>query len=255
MTLTELDDYFNSFLHKENFLPDISLNGIQIQNSAPESKQITKAAFAVDACEATVLKAAELGAQILFVHHGIFWGHCSTITDSLYKRVAPFIQNDIALYASHIPLDANDEVGNNYGLAQRLHLENMEPFAQWRGMPVGVKGILPEPVTIGQIPAMLFPDGEKPLHVIPFGKNQISTVGIVSGSGGDEAITAAQENLDLLITGEVSHEDFHTIRECGMNVIAFGHYLTETIGVQLVMKKLREEKGLETVFIDFPTGL
>ena len=87
MTLTELNRYFNSFLHKEDYDSDISLNGIQISNSSPDEKEITKVAFAVDACEATALKAAEAGAQVLFVHHGLFWGHCQTITGIHYKRV------------------------------------------------------------------------------------------------------------------------------------------------------------------------
>ena len=76
MTLIELNNYFNSFLKKEDYAADISLNGIQIQNKEPDSKQITKVAFAVDACETTAKIAAEQGAQALFVHHGLFWGQC-----------------------------------------------------------------------------------------------------------------------------------------------------------------------------------
>ena len=87
MTLTEFDTYINSFLRKEDFDKDISLNGIQIQNSEPDSKQIKKVAFAVDACEATAKRAAEQGADVLFVHHGLFWGACQTITGSFYKRI------------------------------------------------------------------------------------------------------------------------------------------------------------------------
>ena len=144
MTLTELNRYFNSFLHKEDYDSDISLNGIQISNSAPDEKQITKVAFAVDACEATALKAAEAGAQVLFVHHGLFWGHCQTITGTHYKRVAAFIKNDIALIAYHIPLDANEFVGNNFGIAKRIGLEKVRPFGKWRGMTLGAIGELPQ---------------------------------------------------------------------------------------------------------------
>ena len=114
MTLKELDSYLNSFLKKENYSNDISRNGIQIENSAPDSKQIKKVAFAVDACEATVLEAARIGADVLFVHHGLFWGGCETITGAFYKRVSPFIKNDIALIGYHIPLDANKPYGNNW---------------------------------------------------------------------------------------------------------------------------------------------
>ena len=76
MTLNELDSWFNAFLKKEDFAGDPSLNGIQIQNSGPDSLPVTKVAFAVDACEATAKAAAAAGAQVLVVHHGLFWGHC-----------------------------------------------------------------------------------------------------------------------------------------------------------------------------------
>lgn len=120
MTLNELDKWFRSFLKIEDFANDVSKNGIQIENSAPDAKQIKKIAFAVDACEETVQKAAAANADVLFVHHGLFWGGCETITGSFYKRVAPFLKNDIALYGCHIPLDANNPYGNNYGLLPEL---------------------------------------------------------------------------------------------------------------------------------------
>lgn len=255
MTLNELDEYFNSFLHKENYPADPSRNGIQIQNSSPDSKQITKVAFATDACEATVQKAAEEGAQLLFVHHGLFWGDCTPVSGTMYKRIAPFIHNDIALYACHIPLDANNPYGNNYGIAKRLGLKNTQDFGEWRGMTIGVKGELPETYTIEQLTQKLFPDGEKPLHILPFGKKEIKTVAIISGGAGEDAVQAAMEKVDAYITGEVEHEQFHIIRELELTVIAGGHYQTETVGVNLVRQKLEQEKGLETIFIDFNTGL
>ena len=103
MTLKELNEFFNSFLHKENFLSDPSRNGIQIQNKEPDVKEIKKVAFAVDACEATAKLASEQGADVLVVHHGLFWGDCEVITGSFYKRVSSFINNDLALIAYHIP--------------------------------------------------------------------------------------------------------------------------------------------------------
>ena len=120
MTLCELDNYFRGFLKIEDYATDPSRNGIQIQNSAPDKKQIKKVAFAVDACEATALAAVENGADLLFVHHGLFWGDCEVITGSVYARYNAFLKNDLALYACHIPLDANNPYGNNYGLAARL---------------------------------------------------------------------------------------------------------------------------------------
>ena len=255
MTLKELDAYFNSFLHKEEFAADPSRNGIQIANSDPAGKEITKVAFAVDACEATARRAADLGAGLLFVHHGLFWGGCDTITGIHYRRIKAFLEKDLALYASHIPLDANALVGNNYGLAARLGLEEVQPFGSWRGMTLGAMGRLPQPLSIEALARRLFPEGERPLHILPFGKKEIRTVAIISGGAGEDFEQAVAAGADAYITGEVGHEDFHPIEESGINVIAGGHYQTETVGVNLVRAKLEKECGLQTVFIDLPTGL
>lgn len=255
MTLNELDKYFRDFLRIDEFSNDVSRNGIQIENSAPDTKQITKIAFAVDACAETAEKAAKEGAGLLFVHHGLFWGGCETITGVHYKRVAPFIKNDVALYACHIPLDANNPYGNNYGLAARLNLQNLEPFGEWRGMVLGVKGILPEPLSAEELASKILRPGENPLAVLPFGKKEIRSVGIVSGGACDDVYMAVQQNLDAYVTGEVEHIIYHYVQESGINFIAGGHYQTETVGVNLVKEKIEKELGLETVFIDIPTDL
>lgn len=255
MTLNELDKWFKGFLKPENYAADPSRNGIQIENSSPSAKQIKKIAFAVDACEATALEAVQAGADVLFVHHGLFWGGCETITGNVYRRYAAFIKNDLALYAMHIPLDANNPYGNNYGLAARIGLKKCEPFGVWRGMVSGVKGQLNKPVSIEELSRMALNPGEKPLAVLPFGKNEIRTVGIISGGGGDDVDQAISEGLDAYITGEIDHALFHYVKESSMNMIALGHYQSETIGVNLIRQKIEKELGLETIFIDIPTGL
>lgn len=255
MTLHELDAYFRTFLKIEDYPADPSQNGIQIENGEADAKQIETVAFAVDACEATATLAARAGADLLFVHHGLFWRDCEKLTGHQYKRVASFVKNNLALYACHLPLDACNPYGNNYGLAERLALTDTEPFGEWRGMKIGVKGRLPEPLSIRSLSAKALKPGEKPLRILPFGKAAIETVGIISGGAGEDAAQAAMQGLDAYITGEISHEDFHVIKECGINVIVGGHYQTETIGVQLVMEKLAAETGIRTMFIDFPTGL
>ena len=151
MTLNELHNFLNGFLKIEEFRGDPSLNGIQIQNSAPETKQIRKVAFAVDACEQTALQAAAAGADALVVHHGLFWGRCETVTGTHYKRISAFLKNDLALLAYHIPLDANNPYGNNFGLAGLLGLQNIEEFGEWRGMPIGAKGMLTAPLTVAEL--------------------------------------------------------------------------------------------------------
>lgn len=255
MTLVEFDNYLNSFLKKEDFASDISLNGIQVQNSNPCEKQIKKVAFAVDACETTAKLAAQAGADALFVHHGLFWGSCQTITGAFYKRVAAFINNDMALLGYHIPLDANNPYGNNFGAAIKLGMKNIQPFGSWRGMVLGAKGELPYEMTMEELCEKYFRPGKKPAVLLNFGKEKIKTVGIISGGGSEDVATAVEEGLDCYITGEFAHEDYHFAKEMGINVIGGGHYETETVGVQLVMEKVQKETDIECFFIDEPTGL
>ncbi len=255
MTLHQLDDYFRSFLNMEHYRGDPSLNGIQVENSQPEGKEIRKVAFAVDACQETISRAAAVGADLLFVHHGFFWGQCQTITGAHYQRIRQLLEMDMALYACHIPLDANELVGNNYGLARRLELQDLRPFGDWHGMTIGVGGTFPAPATLDSLVQRLFPGGERPLHLLPFGKKEISTVAIVSGGAARELSQAIEQGYDAFVTGEIGHEQYHQAMEAGINVVAGGHYQTETVGVSLVMEKLARETGIDIVFIQVPTGL
>lgn len=255
MTLFEIDEYFRSFLKIEEFGADSSQNGIQVQNENPNKTSITKVAFAVDACLETIEQAAKENAQILVVHHGLFWGHESVLTGSHYKRISALVKNNMALYACHIPLDANELVGNNYGLARRLKLQSLAPFGNWHGMSLGVKGVLPKPLTLENLVETLLPGGIKPITVLNFGIKQIKTVAIISGGAGDMLEQAIDAELDVFITGEVGHEQYHQALENGINLVAGGHYQTETIGVSLLADKLQIEKRIETIFIDIPTGL
>ncbi len=255
MTLHDIDTYFRKLLQFELYNADPSKNGIQVQNIDPSKDSITKIAFAVDACLETIEKTVESKAQMLVVHHGIFWGHEQTIIGNHYDRIKKLIDNNIALYACHIPLDANEEVGNNYGLAKRLGLNNLESFGCWNNMHIGVKGAFEKPLQKEEVEKKLQEGNQKIEKSLFFGSEKIQTVAIVSGGAEDLMVEAAEQNIDLFITGELSHESYHTAKEKGINVIAGGHYNTETIGVSLLAQRLQEKKGIETVFIDVPTGL
>ena len=255
MTLNELDAWFNAFLKKEDFPGDPSLNGIQIQNAAPAGKNIGTVAFAVDACEATALAATKAGADVLVVHHGLFWGGCKTLTGSFYKRAAAFINNDLALIGYHLPLDANNPYGNNFGLAAALGLGDCEPFGFWRGMCIGVRGQFKETVSPAALSTFLSKITKTEPRLFPFGKKDIKTVGIISGGAGEDVEQAIELGLDCYITGEFAHEQYHFAEECNINVISGGHYGTETMGVSLLKEKVEKELGLRTLFIDLPTDL
>ncbi len=255
MTLETLDIYFRSFLNLEDYSNDPSKNGIQVENSDMKNKPIKKIAFAVDACKETIEKAADCGANVLFVHHGLFWGHEQTITGTHFDRIKTLIENDIALYACHIPLDANENVGNNYGIAKKMGLKKLQPFGLWKGMSIGVKGILKTETTLDDISALLKTLNIETRVKLPFGKEKIKTIAIVSGGAEDLLEEAIDNTIDLYITGELSHTAYHLAKENSINAIAGGHYDTETIGVSLVAKKVCDEKNIEVIFLDVPTGL
>ena len=232
MKLKELDLYFTELLNIDAFAAqDLSQNGVQVQNSG---KEIKKVAFAVDACLQSIKEAAERKADMLFVHHGLFWSRSLRIMGNHY--------------------------GNNIGLARRLELENLKEFGMYRGLNIGFYGSLPlkedseEGLEIDEIINKLFPQGEKPANILPFGPKKIKTIGIISGGAASEIDDAIALGLDLYITGEIEHITYHNALENRINVIAGGHYQTETVGVQLVAKKLELDTNLETCFIDIPTG-
>jgi dinuclear metal center YbgI/SA1388 family protein len=147
------------------------------------------------------------------------------------------------------------EVGNNAGLADALELHNREPFGMYHGIKIGVKGELSEPLDMDSVLKKIGLSRDTALGVLEFGRREIKSVGIISGGADKEVSQAIEEGLDLYITGELSHQVYHSCLESGINLVAGGHYHTETYGVRKLMQVLRDEYDVETVFIDVPTGL
>ncbi|MBN2508650.1 MAG: Nif3-like dinuclear metal center hexameric protein [Spirochaetales bacterium] len=253
MTVKELDVYFRSILDIDACArSDSSLNGLQAGDGEAE---VTKAAFAVDACLETFARAAEAGAQLLFVHHGIFWGRPYAFTGPAYARIAFLIRQGLALYAAHLPLDMHPTLGNNASIMRALGIHEIEPFGMYKGLKIGYKGVLKEPVSLSFLIDRMNIPSEDVLQVLPFGKEQVRSVGVVSGGAVAELEDAINEGLDVYITGEAGHTAYHTALESGINMICAGHYATETFGVRAMAERLHKDTGIESVFIDLPTGL
>jgi dinuclear metal center YbgI/SA1388 family protein len=253
MRLNEFDTLIRDLLDLDGFGgTDVALNGLQVAN---DRQNVEKAAFAVDACLDSIRRAAEWGADLLFVHHGLFWGKPLAATGGHYQRIRALIQADLALYAVHLPLDMHPELGNNAGLARRIGLQQLEPFGEYKGIKIGVKGVLAPALTLQQVLRACCGNNEQGIGVLPFGPADIATVGIVSGGAADEAYQALEERLDLFVTGDASHTIYHHCLEGQINVIFGGHYLTETFGVTQLAEKLESETDLKTRFFDIPTGL
>ena len=249
MLLADLDALLRTTLDLSRFEHDVALNGLQVARSAPG---LNRVAFAVDASLESFRRAIGAGAEMLFVHHGLFWGARAPLSGTLYGRVRFLVEHDLALYAAHLPLDAHPELGNNIGLARRLGLTAVEPFGAWHGMRIGFKGRLDQPQSLERIAALV---GPRPLSVLPFGPAEIRSVGIVSGGDPHAVSEAIDERLDLFVTGDASHEIYHEALEARINVLSGGHYATETWGVTLMSEFLHRTTGLDTVVLDIPTGL
>ena len=259
MTTANLDKFFRSFLDIEGFASsDNSLNGIQIDNDGSAVKKI---AFSVDAAMETFEQAAAMNAGMLFVHHGLFWGAPGRITGNFRQRIKFLLDNNICLYAVHLPLDQHPQFGNNAVLANLLGIENPEPFGLYHGKKIGYKGVFPKPMKIEEAVKKISFMGRPPAGVFPFGKRECSNAAIVSGGAASNVREALESgDIDLYITGENSHSVYHECLEGKINMIAGGHYCTEVWGVQAVMRHCLAELNKDGVkidaeFIDIPTGL
>lgn len=250
MKRSELTTYLDAYLEIGAFEPlDRSLNGLVV---AGDDREVRKVAFAVDACQSTFEKARQEQADLLVVHHGLFWGSPLAVTSTHYRRLRTLIEGNLDLYVAHLPLDAHSVVGNNAVMAQKLGLEDQSMFAPYKGRMLGCKGILANPSSLADLCKKLGFD--KPV-ILDFGKDEVREVGIVSGGASGDVHEAIAEGLDLFITGEVEHQIYHEALEHSINVIGGGHYLTEVFGVQALMEHLRQKFGLSVVFVANPTGL
>lgn len=250
MERDELIEYLDEYLQVGE-IEDQSQNGLQVEG--PD--EVTKVAFAVDACEASFRRAVAEKSQLLIVHHGLFWGESLCLVGPHFRRVKTLIEGACGLYAVHLPLDLHPQVGNNAELARLLRLKEREPFGDYHGLEIGYSGRLNRPLDlsalIGRLIAAL---GRPPLRVLDYGTEEIVWVGCVSGGTSSMMDQVAEAGLDAFITGETSHVSFHEAVERELNVLYAGHYATETLGVKALACHLEDEFGLETLFFDIPTG-
>jgi dinuclear metal center YbgI/SA1388 family protein len=250
LDLAVLVSYLDRYLRISD-VPDApnALNGLQVANGGT----VSRAAAAVDLCEATVQMAAQQGADLLLVHHGLFWGGLRPLTGRPYRRVARLIEHNIALYSAHVPLDVHPEVGNNAVLAHRLGVARRGEFGEEYGIRIGVWGDLDVPRA--DLAQRLEDSVGGRARLMAFGPERVRRVGVVTGAAGSMIGQAAAQGLDTYITGEGSHHTFFDAEELGLNVFYAGHYATETFGVKALAERLCTEFDLPWSFLDHPTGL
>ncbi len=228
---------------------DGAANGLQMENSGT----VSRIAAAVDASLATVRLAIAAKADLLIVHHGLFWGPSHPWTGKKYELLRLLMENNLAVYSSHLPLDAHPKLGNNAQLCAALGLKNLRPFFATHGQFIGFQSRTK--ISRAKLAAKLArATGAKP-RIIPGGGESCRRIGIVTGGAGGDLKLAASEGVDTFITGEGPHWTYALALELELNVFYGGHYATETFGVKALAAELSKIFGVSWDFLDHPTGL
>lgn len=243
-----------AFLEKELntvAIPDYpgAHNGLQLENAG----EVSRVACAVDASLPVIQKAVAAGADLLLVHHGLFWQGVRPLRGPVFAKFKTAMDAGLAIYSSHIPLDVHPELGNNVRLSRALGLGDGVPFFDWKGIKLGRKARFEG--TLADLRAKL--------EVVVGGKvllrgmetESAGEVGIITGGAGSEVEAMAAEGLDSFVTGEGPHWSHPLAEELGLNVLYAGHYATETLGVRALAELLKSEFGVKCSFLDHPSGL
>jgi dinuclear metal center YbgI/SA1388 family protein len=233
----------NEFLDIGSY-PDYGPMGLQVVGAS----EVRKVACGVSVSRELFERAVGAGAQMLIVHHGLFWEKDPRVVDHTMRgRLEALFHGDVSLVAYHLALDAHPEIGNNALLAKELGVERERRFTDW-----GYGGPLAQPTQISDFSARVQEQVDRPPLVFSYGPEQIERVAILTGGAARYVTQAAAEGYDCFVTGEADEPTKHAAKEAGIHFIAGGHYATETLGVRSLAAKLAHEFGVEWEFIDLP---
>jgi len=239
-----------TFLDRELKITDFkdsSHNGLQVENSG----KIRRICCGVDASMSFFKAAQAKGADLVICHHGLSWGESmARITDLNYSRLKFLIDNDMGLYASHLPLDAHPRHGNNAGIARALGLRNLKPFGMYNGSEIGFAGRLAKPMTYTAFKKKVGKVMGSELQTMDFGKSRIQTVAVVSGGAAAEITEAGQKGIDVYLSGEPALLAYSLAEEYKINAVFAGHYATEVFGVRALADLLQKRFSVKAEFIE-----
>jgi dinuclear metal center YbgI/SA1388 family protein len=224
-------------------------NGLQVENSGA----VTRIAAAVDGSLATIKLAVAAKADLLIVHHGLFWKPPVPWTGRRREMLELLIRNNLAVYSSHLPLDAHPRLGNNAQLCAALGFSKLKPFFFERGCHIGWQAR--QKISRRELADRLAKVLGAPPVLLPGGPDKCERIGVVTGGAGAELKIAAKEGVDTFITGEGPHWTHALAEDAGLNVFYGGHYATETFGVKALAAALSKKFRLPWTFLDHPSGL
>lgn len=254
--LRELVRYLDTELRSAD-VPDYdgALNGLQLANSG----KVTRVAASVDYSADTIAAAIRERADLLIVHHGMFWRGAERLVGLAYDRIRAAIVADLAIYASHIPLDMHPTLGNNALLASELHLKPDGTFGRYRDVEIGVMGATDVATkTILERVRAYSAQYDTTLVTTPVSDTRrTKRWAIITGMGASLATLAEarERGVDTLIVGEGTHHTAVEAMQTGVTIAYAGHYATETLGVRALAATLGERFGLPWSFVNVPTGL
>jgi dinuclear metal center YbgI/SA1388 family protein len=256
VTLEQVAVHLDTLLRTTE-IPDYpgALNGVQVEHAGP----VRRCAVAVDASLQTIRGAIESGANLLIVHHGLFWSGVQPLRGRFYERTRLLIQNDLAVYSSHLPLDLHPIHGNNALLAHALGLEPTGAFARFQSISVGVMGDTDAETDalVTRVRSIATREGGSVLavNVEPGRRTRRWAICTGAGASSETLREAAAAGVDTLIVGEGPHHTAVEAQELRIAVIYAGHYATETFGVRALGAAVEHAFGIPWSFVPAPTGL
>ncbi len=248
--LKEIVLFLNKYLDHEKFPEDSSWNGLQVEGK----KEVKRIVFGVTAGVELFKKAKEKNADMIISHHGLFWRQANpTISGWQKDRVSFLLENKISFYASHLPLDAHPDCGNNVEILKILGAKVKDKFSYRKGENIGWIGEC-KPVSLDKIVQKLKKSIDSDCVVLDYGKKEVKNIAVVSGGAPYDVFEAIEREVDLFITGDAA-DVLEVVKDAKINVIFAGHYATETTGIKALQKIVEEKFNVETFFIDVPTNL
>jgi dinuclear metal center YbgI/SA1388 family protein len=236
----EIVAYADLLLEVDRF-PEFAPQGLQVIGA----EEVATVACGVSCSRELFDRSAELGAQLVLVHHGLFWRNEPLVVDvRLRRRLEALFAADASLVSYHLALDAHPTLGNNAQLAQRVGATPEGPFGG-----VGL-GCAIGPLGLSELVERVEEAVERPALVLSGGDHAVGRLAISTGAAGYDLIAAAHQGFDALLTGEAEEPSAATARELGIHLIAAGHHATERLGVQALAAHLAERFGLDWHYVE-----
>jgi dinuclear metal center YbgI/SA1388 family protein len=244
--------HLDAVLQPERF-KDYGPNGLQVEGR-PRVRRIVSG---VTASLALIEAAAQLQADAILVHHGLFWrGQDGRVTGWMRQRLALLLRHEINLIAYHLPLDAHPQWGNNAQLGLRLGLQALEgPAGRFGDQGLGFVGQRADGRSFDDAPALARAVElalGRSVTLVPGQPGPLSRIAWCTGGAQSYFEAAIATGAQAFITGEISEPQAHLARETGVSFIACGHHASERYGAPALAAQVAAELGLEHTFIDLP---